>query len=618
AQELKDIGYGAEFFTNIDELQFVLKDRRATMILFSDYGDELVVEQMLLKFLKIPDVMSAKLVLDSYSGAPRIKDLAITGAFRDIIPYKMISKEWIERFLYSTSSKASYTKAPNLMLTVNMKAAASIPAKITKLGPGYLRVETKMDPEIGTKIGLRGQVIKALGVKKLSVKIKSKERKNLTYRFSQALELEWDVEDVNAGRLKSLMAKLQNLNRSARHRIFLVCQDTDIRASVFDQLKHTQHDIRTAISNKGMINDPKFFTPDLVIVENAFLQDENGQDFSEMCGNLQYGSTVIIVGETSHLEYFQNKFKRLIIQVVASEVDEKIEEWVSMLNDDNVKNPGMVLDIPFNHDFSSGEFMVPARVSKLHPKMGELRFPLCVGDFSLVELDVRSLTRVYGKKPVIKLASYTKMPLKKNKKANFNHKSVFYFADVGLVNRIKLNQWMAERFYEELEIHGGTYSKFEKPEMEIDEYYGNEPTPEKVAEKKKKAAGGAEKPGSYAMHASRSAARNKADSTPYVHKALAKKQPKYVSFLDMDIPYKQFHLVKNTLIVMLTIGLFALFFSYVAKPRLSKVGEGYSDQFTKFRKYFGEQRGEFERNRIKSGKSENLLGRDNEQSEDEN
>ena len=103
------------------------------------------------------------------------------------------------------------------------------------------------------------------------------------------------------------------------------------------------------------------------------------------------------------------------------------------------------------------------------------------------------------------------------------------------------------------------------------------------------------------------------NSRPYVHKPLAKKEPKYVRFLDMDVPYKQFHLVKNSLIVMLAILFFALFMNFVAKPRLSEVGQNYSDQFSKFRKYFGEQRQEFERKRIQSGKSENLMGDDSDE-----
>lgn len=616
AAELAELGYDTEFFVKIEQLEAALAEHRASMILFSDYGDEVTAEDMLLKFLSLPDVMGAKLILDSYNGYKSIRNLCLSSAFRDIIPSKMITKEWVERFKYSTSSKAKYSAAPNLMLTVNMKAAASVPAKITKFGPGYMRIETRMEPEIGTQIGLSGKIIKSLGEKLLKVKVTKLEHTRLSYRFSGALDVTWNVNDVKVNKLTALIAKLQRASQVKKHRVFLIASNSQIRSEVFRQLKGQGHEIRTAISINSMVNDPKFYTPNLVVAEAAFAEQENSTAFSEMCRGLEYGTAVVIVGPCSHLEYYQNKFKKIVITSVDQNVKNQVENWLSLVSTNNTNLPN-VYDVPYNHDLSSVSFLVPARVTKLHPKMGEIKFPLRVGDFGLVGLGVKSLSKINGQKPIIKLASYNLLPARKNKdgKESFNHASVFYFADIGLVNRIKLNQWMAEKFYEELEKHGGTYSKFEKAQVEIEEA-GTENQSTSTAEESsnvdfssaQKIAKDKNISKAYAEHMIKRKASHIDD--PYVHKPLAKKGPKYVTFLDMEVPAKQYYLVKNTLIVILAIIGMALFFNYVAQPRLTEVGAGYSDQFTKFRKYFGEQRSEFEKKRVESGKSENLMGDD--------
>lgn len=467
AKELDRLDYNVTFFTSLDELAFKLAEETPPIIFFSDFGDDLYVEQRLLKFLKISDVHGTKLILDSCSGCVRTAQLAITSGFRDIIPAKMITSEWLERFQFSTSSRAKYSKAPSLMLTVNLRAVALIPAKITRFGRGYLRIETKMSPPHGTSIGISGSLVKAMGLKKLVVKMAGKGNTRLTYRFSQALELWWDVNQLkNPEKFEKLLSHFSRSSEKPRRRVFIVCNELDVRRNLQNQLRGTDHDLRTAASLTGMVNDPKFFTPDLTIVESKFIEGESSQSFSKFCQNLVYGSVVIILGQSDNFEHFQKKFSKIILYPHDGNIDDKVREWLSLLSPAS-KEKGK-FEVPYNHQFSDAFLPVPARISKLHPKMGEIKFPLHVGDFSLVELDVASLTSVYGKRPVIKVASYQKITTRSGSKDKFVHKNIFYFADVNLDDRVKLNRWMAEKFFNELEVHGGTISKFSQPSENID------------------------------------------------------------------------------------------------------------------------------------------------------
>ena len=193
---LERIGYDAIFFTSVAELRVALRQKRVLMLILSDIGEQSEVEKMLYDLMKIPDVLGARLILDSHNGYKSVKKLAIESGFRDVIPSCTNDDDWIERFEFATSS-AKISEPPTMMLNVNIKSVASIPSKITHFSAGKMRIETKLDAPIGSRLVLEGKLIQSLGVENLKVKITDKEIRNLSYRFSHALMLSFDMDELD-------------------------------------------------------------------------------------------------------------------------------------------------------------------------------------------------------------------------------------------------------------------------------------------------------------------------------------------------------------------------------------------------------------------------------------
>ena len=178
-----------------------------------------------------------------------------------------------------------------------------------------------------------------------------------------------------------------------------------------------------------------------------------------MCRSLQPETRLIIIGETSHIDYFKSKFKDLMFYNVIRQNIPVLSELISSFGIE-VKSERFqdMTPVPFNHIYSSANFMIPAKVTKIHTKMGEVRVPVSVGEYGLVSLRSSEVFSTVLNNPFIKLSNYTRPSPKKragkNKKTiDYQHCFVFYFSDLANEDRVKLNSWMLEKFSDELKLY---------------------------------------------------------------------------------------------------------------------------------------------------------------------
>jgi len=464
-------GIAVEFVETLEALELSLQHKRSSVILLSDQGDDLFVEAQFRKIIALPDTAGIRLILDQSGNKKPLLELALLNGFRDILPSTLSESEWIDRFLFSAAVSPFRFTNPKYQLSVNSPGFVDVPACITSLSPHQIRIETRLDPEIGTELNLRGELPTALGKEFVTVKVVSKDQGHLNYRFSQALNLEIVLDDQSRSELEHFIARFQAYQLTTPKRVFMVMSDPLERSKLIEFYASGEHIVRTAISRTSVFEYPKYFSPELVLIELKFCVGTNLSLFEKMLASLETGVLVVIFGKDPDqldLIPIQENFPSLrFIKTEFAQAD--LASFIELLAP-KTQTPGFV-EIPLYHTLTSGQIRVAVQLTKLHPQVGELRSQIKIANFSLARLNTQDLSDSLGYSPIIKTTSSSLIPTStlNNDKAVF--KTLFYYCDINLDGRKALNTLLLRHFLSELEKFGGIsedlLSRFNPPALTL-------------------------------------------------------------------------------------------------------------------------------------------------------
>lgn len=428
-------GYEVHFFNTLDRMAAELETKRASVIVLSDEGDETEIENILVAMMTMPEIQSARLILATTRSSPKIRQLAACSNFRDIIPLDLDEKAFLNRFVYATAGRALNYVQPAGQIALKNISGVNFPARINWIKQNRIRLECKLKVPAGASIVINGRLAQALGVPSLTAKVLQTQRDHLIYRFSEAITAEWQVPSSLRERVQTALESLKAQSIGPRIRVFVAVQSTDIRNAILMQFEDPRFELAMALQRQSIIEDPKYFTPDVVFIEDSLASEEDGARFRQMLTNINAEATVFVIGILPGLEEIQKEFvqhKLVALPRQGSVLSANVLARHLPVYSRNESDRSAVY-FASEDPFSIAEVHVPARLTRIHPMAIQLALPYPSSNFGLVRVESPLLQKTIGRSPYVKItATY---PDGHPQAAPFGHIIEGYLADCSVEER---------------------------------------------------------------------------------------------------------------------------------------------------------------------------------------
>ncbi len=444
ALELSKRGFDVQFFATLDALVQETRARRPAVIVVGDEGSDQLVEKAILTLTSMPDILGSRLVMTLSRQHENLKRFAACGAFRDLIPLNLEMSQWLNRFVYATASTNSTIAAPPVQVTMNSIAAVSVPARVVWISRSRLWLECRVRPYRGATLNLTGPLAQALGVEALPLTVEDTRTSGLTYRFSDALIASWRVPDVLRQTTNNLLEELQQIDSGPRCKVFVAVQDGQTRSDILRQLDILQFEVTTALHKMSVVEEPKFFTPHLVFVEDSLCVGENQERFHKMLGNLNPGVPVVIVGNKLRTDDIQNldpNRKISILPRVTTNLTQLIWKKFLPKTARNFAEHGHddAIYISSDHLFSVAHASFAARLIKLHPSSAQMSLPFAISQYGMLHIESPLLRKLIGRNPYAKVTQVDAVP-NKDASSEFKYTANCTLSDVDRADQKKIAQ----------------------------------------------------------------------------------------------------------------------------------------------------------------------------------
>ena len=407
ALELGLKNFDIQFFGTLDLLVAETRLRRPAVIIIGDEGHDQLVEKAILTLTSMPDISGSRLVMTLSKHHENLKRYAACSAFRDLIPMNLEKNQWLQRFTFATSSNDSAIPKPAMQLTLNSIAAINAPARIVALSKDKIWIECRLRPHRGANLQIIGPMADALGVNSLTAVISETRSSKLNYRFSDALVAEWKSDDLGPDGVKRILEELQQIDAGPRCRVFAAIQDGQVRSSLLRQLDVLQFEVTTALHKMSIVQEPKFFSPNIVFVEDQLCMGEHQLRFLKMLANLADDVPVVIVGNkvrSDEAQAFAPNRRVFVLPRITQNFLTLL--WKRFLPKESRTFRHRIAEgaiyIASDHLYSIAQVAFPARITRLHPNSLQLALPFPMSQYGVMQLQSPLLKKIWGRDPYAK------------------------------------------------------------------------------------------------------------------------------------------------------------------------------------------------------------------------
>lgn len=393
ASILDDIGYHVFFFENFDTLIKEICVKRAQILILGDEWPSAEAISYAHAFANIPDINAARLLVSNSRNDFALMDAAMNEGFRDIIPADLEDHEWLQRFEFATSGLESILSLHSELDEVAEPVDIVVPARLVWVGAQQVWMETRSCPRVGDNLKVEGGFASSLGLKTLNVQVQQKQQTNLTYRFSEAIIASWYQDAVIHADPQKIIDTLDTLHRvdlGQRPKIFLAIQSPALRTTLLKYLDKRKYEVHTALQKQSLIYEPKFFSPDLVFVEERLTQGEAKRNFYELLRYLPDHACIVTIGgkESPTTKNSSAPRRTWTLKHVPVNLSELIErEYLAGLaqrkpnsNDKQASFP------PADHPYSFAQLHLTAELAKADYLQFNLRTTTRIGTYSLLKI----------------------------------------------------------------------------------------------------------------------------------------------------------------------------------------------------------------------------------------
>ena len=430
---LNQKGYDVSFFTSLDSLRTEVSQRRASVLVVDDEGQEKKIEQAIVTLANLPELQGARLILSMIQRKERIATLAAGNSFRDIIPMDLDNNQWIQRFLFSTGSRPSGFSIPSGQITMSNIASIALPARIVWMSETRVRIESRIDPPIGSKLTLHGAFADALGLPFIQVTVKETHRSHLLYRFSDAIVATWEIPAHLTSKAQSMLSDLRRLDQGPRCRVFVAAQTPKLRAGILDLFTGSRFELSAALQKQNLMRDPRYFTPHVIAIEDSLCVGENALYFKEMLSSITPEQTeIVIFSESGIADEVKKQYPHFRISVHKrlnpALSDAVLGRFAESRHRDIRYADSHACHIQPDHPLSFCELSFHARMRQIHPMSVVVACPMEPGAFGLARVESPILRKMLGYDPFFKITEIHRDH--RQAVEPFNHIVGGYLADV--------------------------------------------------------------------------------------------------------------------------------------------------------------------------------------------
>ncbi|MBC7531687.1 MAG: hypothetical protein H7318_08925 [Oligoflexus sp.] len=413
ASILDDIGYQVYFFENLEAMAREICVKRAKILILGDEWPSEVAIKHIQTFANIPDIIGARLLLSNSRNDYDLMQAASMEGFRDIIPLDLGDAEWLQRFEFATSGMESILDIHSDLKKFDEKIEINIPARVVWVGTQTLWIESKTLAAVGDTIRLKGALAERLGLKEIKAVVIEKQKSHLSYRFSEALVVNWS-KDVLARaepqKIKETMEYLTRVDLGLRPKVFLAIQSPALRTTILRYTDRRKYEVHTALQKSSLVYEPRFFTPDLIFIEEQMTSGEGHQAFIEMIRYLPEHATIVTIGgrnEGGDVKGSSGNRRMRSLRHIPTNLAELIER--DYLAAFHLKKPEAAANrlafLPHDHALSYGMVAVDARLQSADYLQFEISSPSRMNTYSLLKIQGSKMSQLLGGPAYLKVVA---------------------------------------------------------------------------------------------------------------------------------------------------------------------------------------------------------------------
>lgn len=412
--ELRHHGYHCDFFSSIDGLMSAIAARRTTIIVLGNLGST-EKEVSALKYLaQRPELQGVRFVLAPAKIDVNTLVLAAAFNFRDIIPIDFHEKLWVERFIFATSTNPTPLTQSPAMVGFNQLATIHVPTRVVWISRDQIWLESRLEAPPGTTISLRGGLAEAVGLSSIKMEVLGSRKKFLFYRFSNALICQWHAPEKFQKAILHILKDMLKAGSRPICRVFMAVETSELRNNLIDALPSPSFKLTAALQKKGIPVEPRYFSPNVVLIEDKLVTSDGGAQFADLMNNIEPTTPVLILGENVDLAAITRNFHHRPVfnlpqkaPVIREAIRSRFFQNIAKIEEFDQQD---LVYLSPDHALSFAEVSVPARLTRIHPLRGTISTAHPVGQFALTQIESPVLNKLFSRPIFAKLTSSYKNP----------------------------------------------------------------------------------------------------------------------------------------------------------------------------------------------------------------
>lgn len=358
-------------------------ETRLNTIVLGDEDDEAAIEAPMMRLSNHPEYSGVRFILSLSKASPILVQKAVDLGFRDIIPIDTPDAQWLRRYAFASSGRPTELAAVHPQMSMQGIASVQIPGRIAWITHNELWLETRLAPPVGSELSLSGGLADLLGVKTVRLKVLNRYRSHLHFRYSEALLCHWEISSVHQRRKVAVNDFMIGQGNSAHYRFYAIIRSREIRNSLVKKLPLDRFQLTVALNKNNMIQEPRYISPDAVLIEDKMCLGAYRANFLEMLKNLDTQIPVVVIGEAAKQVVTDTGHRLIPVINSPNDYPRFFEETLGPPKAVNLD----ATQIPKNHALSFATINLPARILSLHPDTVEIACAFPLGRFGLVGLD---------------------------------------------------------------------------------------------------------------------------------------------------------------------------------------------------------------------------------------
>jgi len=444
--QLRHSGFHCDFFSSLDALMSAVAARRTTIVVLGELGSAEKEVAALRYLAQRPELQGVRFILTPVTMNPAMMGLAAAFNFRDILPLDLPPSVWAERFIFATSTSPDPLPQTPAMVGMNQVATLHLPARVVWISGDQIWMESRLECAVGTTLNLHGSLAEAIGLPSLKLEVLSTRNSFLFYRFSQATISKWSVPLKFQEPVQFVLRDLRNSGIGPSCRVFLAVETATLRNEIIDVLPPPRFKLSAALQRHGIPIEPRYFSPDIVLIEDTLAADGGGAQFAGLMNSIEPHVPVLVLGDKVDFNKLRALYHHRPIFLLPQKANTVRETIKTRFLSNSVKSTEFdrpdIVYLPPEHVLSFAEISVPARMSRLHPLQGTILTGLPVGRYALAKVESPLLTRLFQRPVFVKLTSNYKDPRPEH--ALHPYVAEFALSDLNQAQRAQLSATLPE------------------------------------------------------------------------------------------------------------------------------------------------------------------------------